>query len=344
MLETFARVGLRDSIVLGGGEVGMPRKRVGQLGFLDVRAGAARGSRADRLGEIARLIDWSRIEAALGWGPAARKGEPSWPPLVLFRALLLQRWYDLSDPGLEEALFDRLSFRAFCGLSLEDDVPDHTTIWRFRERLTEGGAMEAVFADLQRQLDERGVLIKRGTLVDASLLQAAARRPRLEEGRESPVDPDARFGAANERGRYTFGYKLHVGVDEGSLLVRAGHLTPGNVQEIDVAVRLVAGDEGAVIADRGYDGARLRDHLARRGIANGLMRRAGKGRPLSPQEVKANQALSLRRRPVEAVFGTLKRCYRLGRVRYFNLARNAVALNVALFAFNLRRLHALSAP
>lgn len=321
----------------------MAQKRIGQLGLMDA-AVSQRRKRRDRLAEISAQIDWTGLEALLsGLRRSSGKGEAAWPPLTMFKVLLLQRWYDLSDPQMEEALFDRLSFQAFCGLSLDDDVPDHSTIWRFREVLIRAGLMERLFSALTAQLDDRGVLLKRGTLIDASLITAAARRPRMEEGQRSASDPDARFGTNNESRRYTFGYKLHVASDEGSGLLRGVLVTPANVQEIDVAMTLVQGDEGAVVADRGYDGGRLHAHLAARGIGDEVMRRARKG-PLPPDEVARNHARSLRRRPVEAVFGTLKRLYRMGRVRYFNLARNALSLMIACFAFNLRRLHTLTAP
>jgi IS5 family transposase len=322
----------------------MPRKQVGQLGFEDGLVAKRRGRQRDDLGAISGLIDWTGIEAVLSPVMSnARKGEPSWPALILFKALLLQRWHDLSDEALEAHLFDRLSFQRFCGLSLGDDVPDHSTIWRFRERLAKAGLIEPLFAELQRQLEGHGVLVKQGTLIDATLIQAAARRPRMEEGKTSPNDPDARFGINNERRRYEFGYKGHIAMDEGSALVRAQTLTPANIQEIDVAASLVAGDEGQVLADRGYDAARLRDHLAKRGIKNGVMQRGQKGRPLTPEEIARNHQLAPRRRKVEAVFGTVKRIYRMSRMRYFNLRRCALAFGLALFAYNLRRLDRITA-
>jgi IS5 family transposase len=325
-------------------EMSMPRKQVGQLGFEDGLVAKRRGRQRDDLEAILGLIDWQGIEAVLAPVVShARKGEPSWPPLILFKALLLQRWHDLSDEAMEANLFDRLSFQRFCGLSLGDDVPDHSTIWRFREKLAKAGLIEPLFAELQRQLEGHGVLVKRGTLIDATLIRAAARRPKMEEGKISPNDPDARFGTSNERGRFEFGYKGHIAMDEASMLVRAQKLTSANIQEIDVAASLVLGDEAEVIADRGYDGARLRDHLEAKGISSGVMKRSQKGKPLAPEEVARNHRLAPRRRAVEAVFGTLKRIYRMSRMRYFNQVRNALAFGLALFAWNLRRLDRITA-
>jgi IS5 family transposase len=322
----------------------MAHKKVGQMSWLDAAASRTLGSRRDKLSEISALLNWSPFEGLLSPIHSSQRGELAYPPLAMFKVLLLQRWYELSDPEMEEALADRLSFRAFAGFSLEDPVPDHSTIWRFREQLAKRRLTAPLLAELNRQLDGHGVLLKQGTLIDATIVQAQARRPRMTEAKTSAVDPDARFGTNNERRRYHFGYKLHAAVDGGSGLVRAVRVTPANVQEIDLASELVQGDESAVYADRGYDAKRLHDHLARAGIADGVMRRGRKGQALSPEQIERNHMLSLRRRPVEKLFGTLKRSYRMARVPYFNLNRNTVALTVACFAYNLRRLHALSAP
>jgi transposase, IS5 family len=323
----------------------MARKRVGQLGLGEGLVAGRRGRTLDQLERISGLIDWAGLARVLApvEPKAAGKGEAGWPTLVLFKALLLQRWYDLSDEALEASLSDRLSFLRFCGLSLEDDVPDHSTFWRFRERLGKAGLVEPLFAELQRQLESHGVLVKRGTLIDATLMQAAARRPRLSEGKTSPTDPDARFGTNNERQRYEFGYKAHIGMDAGSCLVRTQVLTPANAQEISQAQALIAGDEGEVLADRGYDSQALHDSLADRGIVDGVMRRARRGQPLSPKEVARNHAIAPRRRKVEKIFGTLKRIYGLRRLPYFNQARNAVCLAFALIGYNLKRLDRITA-
>lgn len=321
----------------------MAQRVVGQLGFADsMVAGCGRRS-GDDLERVSGLVDWAAISARIGDLYPSRSGEKAFPPLVMFKVLLLQCWYALSDPEMEAALDDRLSFRRFAGLSLEDAVPDHSTIWRFRQRLAEKRLDRGLLQEIERQLDVAGLLVKRGTLIDASLVSSAARRPRMDEGRTSPTDPEARFGTSNERGRYVFGYKMHVAVDEGSALVRAAVLTPANIQEIDIAAELVRGDERAVYGDRGYDGKRLHDLLAGLGMDNGVMRRSPAHRPLGPEGVARNHALSAIRRTVEKVFGTLKRHYQIGRMRYFTQARNRVRLLLSVIAYNLRRMRAISA-
>lgn len=322
----------------------MAHRRVGEPGFVDGMV-RHRGRRdGEVLEQIAKLVDWASVEKRIGPLYPSRTGELAYPPVLMFRVLLLQGWYGLSDPEMENALDDRLSFRRFAGLSLEDEVPDHSTIWRFRERLAQAGLDEALLAEVTGQIERAGFMVKRGTLIDASLVSSAARRPRMNEGKTSPVDKEARFGTGNETGkRYVFGYKMHIAADEGSGLVRKALLTPGNIQEIDRATRLVCGDEGTVYADRGYDSARLHDHLERHGIKNGVMRRAGRNKPLSDEGLRRNHAISLIRRSVEKVFGTFKRHYQLGRMRYFTMARNRVRLLVIAMCYNLKRCRVIAA-
>ena len=321
----------------------MPRRGIGQLSWVDGALARRRGRRRDGLAEIERLVDWEPIARLLAPIHCAAKGEPAYPPLMMFKVVLLQRWYGLSDPQMEEALFDRVSFLGFVGLSAEDETPDHTTIWRFRQKLAEGGLIEKLFAELGRQLESRGVAIRQGTLIDASIIPSAARRPRIAEGPISHTDPDARFGADNERGRFSFGYKVHIAVKQGSAIIDRWRVTPANVQDVTVAPQLLP-ESGAVYADRGYDAAALRAELSARGLEDGIMRRARRNRPLSAAQIARNHELSLIRRAVEPVFGTFKRSYRFHRMPYFNAARNAVAFGLACIAFNVKRWHVLAAP
>lgn len=322
----------------------MPRRVVGQLEFGEASL-ARRGTRKrDTLAEIGRLVDWSGIERLLAGIHDAAKGEAAYPPLVMFKVLLLQRWHALSDPAMEVALWDRLSFQRFAGLSLSDETPDHSTIWRFRNKLTRDGLIEALFAEVADQLSRHKLLVKQGTMIDATLVTSAARRPTFDEPKQSAVDPDARFGTSNERGRFVFGYKLHAAVDVGSDLVRAIVVTPANVQELAVAEPLIPEDAGTVYADRGYHSKKLRDALAQRNLVDGIMRRGNRNRVLTAEEAQRNHAISAIRSNVERLFGHLKRTYRLGRLRAYSMARNSVDLHLFAIAFNLRRWHRLVTP
>ena len=198
----------------------MSVKRTDQLGFADaVLAGSGSGS----LDRLSGLVRWYRFEKLVGALRDGGPGRAAWPPLVMVKALLLGSLYGLSDRELEEAIGDRLSFRRFTGLSLEGAVPDHSSLCRFRNLLIAQGLLEKLFAELDKQLEAAGVMLKRGTMLDATVIETSAARPC--DARPSP-DPDARFTRRQGKPGSGFGYKAHVAVDEGSGLIRAVLTTP----------------------------------------------------------------------------------------------------------------------
>lgn len=290
-----------------------------------------------RLEAIEELIDWAAVDRLLEPVYAAPTGRASYPVLSLFKAVLLGAWYGLGDPELEAALGDRLSFRRFAGLALDEAVPDHSTLWRLRDELRQLGLAEAVFAEVNHQLEEKGLVVKAGTLVDATLVRsAAAEPPKQKGGGRSAADPDAAW-AKRAKGGAHFGYKLHAGVDAGSGIVRRARLTPANVNEITIGPDLVAGDEGSVWADKAYVGPTMAAAIAAAGAQNRVQRRRQKNRPLRASETRRNVLIGRVRGRVEGVFGALKRSYGLARLRYMSLARNAVGVLLTLTGWNLAR-------
>ena len=161
------------------------------------------------------LIDWASLEAKLSDIHTSERGEQAWPPLMMFKALLLQSWYNLSDPVLEKQLVRDLLFRRFVGLSLTDGVPDHSTIWRFRQQLAQEGRIEVLFREVKEQLSQQGLFIKEGSVsrVDASVIEAKQSRAQRNKAGESTQDPEAGWNvktAANGKTKTTYGFKLHA--------------------------------------------------------------------------------------------------------------------------------------
>ncbi len=299
--------------------------------FLPFNAG-----RNDRLDRIDRLIDWPKVAALLNGVHAAPEGRPAYPPITMVKIIVLQQWYDASDVGMEEALQDRLSFRRFAELTLTDAVPDHSTISRFRKKITERGLARALFAEVNRQLEGKGMLVKRGTLIDATIIEAQARRPQSEAGARSGTDPDAAWTRKGKKAH--FGYKMHIGMDAGSGLVRGVEFTPANVADTDVADALIMGDEEAVYADKAYESKERRERLRAQGVKDRIMHRGHKHQTELPHwQRRRNGLLSKVRAPVEQVFGTLKRSYGYWRVRYMGLMRNEAEALFKALAYNLRR-------
>lgn len=316
----------------------MGEKRIGDGGFADAFLAPGVGSNK-RLERIEELFKWRRFERLLK-PVRSTLGRKGYPALALYKALLLQQWYGLSDPGLEEALGDRLSFRRFCGFSLSDATPDETTFVRFRQALAERGLSAKLLVETNRQLEGHGLVLKTGTLIDASLVAASVARPSGAAGAGSALDGDANW---TRRGRVGFfGYKAHVAVDEGSGLIRGALLTPAKTYESEVADDLVQGDEAAVYADKAYEQKARRRRLKAAGIKDRIMHRANKHQPVLPhwQQVH-NKLISPIRANVERLFGTLKRSYGYRRVRYRGLEKNQSHLHLLCIAINLRRAEVL---
>ena len=309
-------------------------ERRGQLGFLEAFAPANFG-RNDRLDRICEVLKPYRFEKLLKKLEPEGAGRPPYDPIVMFKALLLAQLYDLSDAALEEALNDRVSFRRFVGLPLDAAMPDHTTLCRFRNRLVEAGLMEKLFAAFNKQLEANGLVLKRGTMVDATLVEAAGARP--ARGAEAG-DPDAAFAKKEGKPGSVYGYKAHVGVDRTSELIRKALLTPANVNETMVAEALISFDEEAVYGDKGYAKAERRQMLKAAGIADGIMHKSWGGGPkLTAGQKRKNKQIAPIRARVETVFAILKKHLGYRRVRYIGLVKNQAQLHLLAFAYNLRK-------
>jgi IS5 family transposase len=291
---------------------------------------------------VAKEIDWERIKRLLGPRSGTGPGTASYPAIALVRCLLLGVWHELSDPALEAQIRDRLSFRRFAGFSLSDRTPDHSTLWRFRDELTREQLIDKVFEEINRQLEEKGLIVKRGTLVDASFMQARARPPKQpkkdHEGPAKPsADADARWGKKGKKS--TFGYKMHIGVDQDHTLIRRVELTDASVNDTEAADQLICGDEKAVYGDQAYYTHERHKWLVEAGIKDRLMHRPNKHHPeLPPRHKRRNQMIAKVRSAVERPFAVFKERYAMRRLRFFNLATNRTQCVLAACAYNLRRM------
>lgn len=319
----------------------MSVKSSGQFSFAEalLPQGLGRNAQLDRLNDLVR---WYRFEKLMkGLRNEAGPGRPGYRPLVLFKALLLQALYGLSDVELEEALGDRLSFRKFVGLSLEDEIADSTTLCRFRNRLNQEGLLVKLFAELDRQLEQAGVILKRGTMLDATLIETGAASP--PRGEEDPTDPDAAFSKRSGKPGFTYGYKAHVGVDEGSGIIRSVITTPANINDTTPADALIRGDEKAVWGDAAYHTHARERALKTAGVKPRLMRRPNKHHPKLPARLaRYNRLIARRRAAVETTFATFKRRMGLTCIRYIGLAKASGQMLLAAMVFNMRRWAAIT--
>jgi IS5 family transposase len=287
------------------------------------------------LEEVGKLIDWSAFAVLFKDIHGNALGAPGYPPIAMFKILLLQQWYGLSDPAAEEAVADRLSFRRFCGFPLDQKTPDHMSIWRFRQRLVELALQDGLLAELNRQMDARGLPVKRGTLVDATIIQAAVARPDYEKCQVSERDPDAGF--TQKHGKTYFGYKAHLAGDEESGLIRQAQMSSADLHDSQMGATLIQGDEKAWYADKAYDSRALREELAKRGIKDRIAYRARRGKKQPNWQKWMNRVAAGVRSGIERANATMKNWYGMARVRYLGLARNHCHLQLVACAMNARR-------
>lgn len=335
--------------------------------FADVEVEETRKSEKTLLDKIEKLVNWREIDRFLKKRYTVgkkRKGEQAYSPLTMFKVLIIQNLYNLSDPGTEENLRDRISFLRFCGFSLSEETPDHSTICRFRKRLLEIGILEELFEMINAQLEQKGFLVRTGTIIDASLVKSS-RRPKKqiessavredrEEKREDTStdeskptseemisysdDKDARWVAKGKE--LVYGYKMNVASDGEGKFIVAAVATPANVHDIQsfrVLVEKARVEEGGfVLADKGYASKENDILLRQKGYKNGIMKKAKRNHPLSEKEKKMNKAISAVRYCIEQIFGHLKRHLGFSRLRYVGGAKAQMELHLKAIAYNLK--------
>lgn len=277
-----------------------------------------------------KLINWRPLEYRIEKLYSQETGRPGFPALMMFKALLLAQWYSLSDPELEDCLKDRLSFKQFVGLGIEDDVPDETTLCRFRNRLMEKTLLEKLFRLVNDQLEEKGLFVKTGTLIDASILEAEGGKKKLEKR----CDQEATWVQKNKKSY--FGYKAHAAMDSGSWLIHHLDTTTASVHDSQVWDGLLTGSEKAIFADKGYYDEGYKAVLRRQGIYCGILDKAKKNAPLSPRQEKRNKQKSRIRCNIERFFAVIKKQYQ-AKVRYIGLKKNKEHLFSLGLAYNLER-------
>jgi transposase, IS5 family len=295
-----------------------------------------------KLKAFSQVIDWAPLGELASRVRPATTGRKPYDALAMLKALYLASLYDLSDPALEAELVDRVSFRLFCGFALDETTPDETTLCRFRNACIEAGVLAEAFAAVNRQLDEKGLIARKGTLIDATIVAAASRRPPAEAGRKPVLASEPAASFTRKGGKSYFGYRLHIGVDtgpgRGPGLIRRLAFTPAHVNESLVADALICGDEAAVYADKAYENKRRRAALKRQGIKDRIMHRSHKNQDgLPPWQRRRNRLIAKRRAVVEAVFGSMKRLYGRARVRYRNFLHNLGDFHRLATVYNLRR-------
>lgn len=314
----------------------------------------------DPLLTLSRHVDFEFFRSSLenilyGSYDASKGGRPPFDPVIMFKVLVLQRLYNLSDDALEYQIKDRLSFMRFLGLDFASRIPDAKTVWQFRDQLQRHGLVKKLFDQMNADLERRNIIANSGQIVDASFVQAP--RQRNKEGENEKIkagtvpapwkknphrlcqkDTDARWAKKNNE--VHFGYKDHVICDRKSKIVKDYVVTHAAVHDSGVIEALIssgAADHQTLYADSAYRSTDIEDKLAKRTIKSRVHHKAFRNRPLTAAQKTSNVARSRKRARVEHVFGFMKNSMGGMVVRCCSKARNEAVIGLMNLTYNLCR-------
>jgi IS5 family transposase len=309
--------------------------------------------------QINELIDWNRIEKLIDADYSKGKsvvGKPSYSGLLLFKMCLLQSWYGLSDYEVEDRLNDSISFSYFCGMHIDEVAPDHSTLSRFRTALTKTKTFEKLFSSINAQLEAHQIIVKKGIIVDASVIETPLRpkgktKHEVTEDRSEEeiavkkqyaesVDKDGTW--LKKRGKYHFGFKKHHVTDNqglvlGVLTTTASKNEIANLEEVLETVNIELPKDIPLKADKGYQSKKNAELLKKRNLKNHILRKASKNKPLTRWEKKFNKLIGKTRFKVERTFGGIKRWFNGGLARYRGMAKMHTQNLMEAICYNLYR-------
>ena len=282
------------------------------------------------LAEMNGIIPWSRlIDLIEPYYPKAGRGRQPLGLEKMLRIYFLQIWFDLSDPAAEDSIYDSESMRRFAGIELSDDtIPDESTILRFRHLLERHGLTEAIFEEINRLLAGKGLLLRSGTIVDATIL-AAPSSTKNEAGRRDPEMRQTKKGNA-----WHFGMKVHVGTDKRGVVhtLTTTHAAAADITQMEA---LLHGDEREIYGDQAYWKEADRQRFRTSGVRYRVNRRGTYHRPLTDHQKKINRSRSRTRARGEHAFRIVKRLWGFAKVRYRGLAKNTARAFTSFALANL---------
>ena len=288
----------------------------------------------DKLSELDSLINWKKfrpIVAGMYDNKSEKGGRPNIDEIVMVKLLVLQEWHGLSDPELERQVTDRISFRKFLGFP--ETIPDYSTVWLFRERLQITGKDKEIWRELQRQLDAKGLKVKKGVMQDATFITADPGHAKADEPRgDDSKTRRSKDGTWTKKGNEShFGYKLHTKSDTDFQLIRELEITTASLHDSQIDLS----EPGEVsYRDRGYSGAKSKGYDA-------SMKKGARGHPIGIHDKLRNKRISRKRAPVERPYAVIKNVFGSGHVRVTTVPRVGVKMMFTSFCFNLYQLRTL---
>jgi transposase, IS5 family len=279
------------------------------------------------LEEMNQVIPWGELlQVIKGYYPKAGNGRQPMPLERMLRIYFMQQWYGMSDPAMEDALYDIESMRRFADIDIEVDViPDETTILNFRHLLERHNLTKKIFEKTQRYLSEKGLLLREGTIVDATIINAPSSTKNQDKKR------DREMRQTKKGNQWYFGMKAHVGTDSGRGLAHNVVVTDAAVHDSKVMDELLHGEEQAVYGDKAYANEEKKKEYEARGVKWCVNRKANRGHQLTQEDVECNHKQSQIRAKGEHAFLVVKHLWRYQKVRYKGLYKNAVQI-FSLFA------------
>lgn len=308
--------------------------------------------------QINQLLDWKSISTIIDKDYRKGKsatGTPSYDGLLLFKMCLLQSWYGLSDYEVEDRINDSISFSYFCGLNIDQVSPDHSTLSRFRTALTKTGTFELLFKAINNQLEEHKIIVKRGAIIDASVIDTPLRpkgktthkvtqdrvdQTEVEIKKEYASSVDKQASWLKKRGKYHYGYKKHHVTDEEGLVlgVLTTKASTNEIANLDEVLDTADLPEGIPLkADKGYQSEKNTEILKTRKLKNHILKKAKKNKPLTRWEKKFNKLVGKTRFKVERTFGGIKLWFNGGQARYNGIKKMHTQNLLEAMCYNLYR-------
>jgi len=277
------------------------------------------------------LISWQRLEKRIArYYPKGQNGRPPYPLSAMLRVHCMQLFYNLSDPAMEDALYEIESMRRFAGLRLVDRLPDETTILHFRHFLERHDLGKVLFNEVNKHLEKNGLMLREGSIVDATII-AAPSSTKNQAGQRDPQMHQTRKG-----NQWHFGMKMHIGVDDALGLIHSIDTTAANTHDIVASGNLLHGDETRVFGDAGYRGIQKREeHKDRQGVDWFIAPRPSERAKLDANKAKAEKIKASIRAKVEHPFRYIKRVFGYNKVRYRGLSKNSNRLHLLAAFSNL---------
>ena len=313
-------------------------KQISLSAFNDELANV-RTKKKEFLEQIDRIVPWGEWIAIVK--PHYYKGERGNKPYdleLMLRIYMLENLYDLSDMGTVAEVIDSRAFSEFCGVDSSNQVPDGDTLGRFRNLLEKHGLQQQFFAQVLGMLMEKGLILKKGTIVDSTIIAA----PSSTKNKKKKRDPDAH--QVKKGNTWHFGYKAHIGVDKDSGLVHTVEVTGANVHDVTMVPKLLTGEETAVYGDSGYLGAEKREEAITRNTNGKKIQHKTNRRPSQSKNKSKRSQAQIKRREhekpsvrakVEHVFGVVKGQLRYRKTRYRGLRKQTAKLNMMFAIANL---------